>query len=238
MINPVNSWMATAVPEVHRGVRMWLIDLDAPDADGASLLSSDETARASRFVFDRHRRRFIAGRSALRRILAAEAGRAPETLAFAYSPAGKPSLSGTGVPALHFNLSHSDQWALVAVTHVGALGVDLEKARPLPDVLRLAQTAFSAAELEELRGVPASHQQDAFFAGWTRKEAYIKARGDHLGTLADFDVSLAADGPRLVRVNGAPSEPDRWALSSFVPVPGYAAALCVERPIFSSAGRT
>ena len=231
--------MATAVPEVHRGVRMWLIDLDAADADaGASLLSSDETARASRFVFDRHRRRFIAGRSALRRILAAEAGRAPETLAFAYSPAGKPSLCGTGAPALHFNLSHSDQWALVAVTHVGAVGVDIEKARPLPDVLRLAQTAFSAAELEELRGVPASHQQDAFFAGWTRKEAYIKARGDNLGTLGDFDVSLAADRPRLVRVSGAPSEPDRWALSSFVPVPGYAAALCVERLTSSSAGRT
>jgi 4'-phosphopantetheinyl transferase len=236
MINLVDRWVATAVPEVQPGVRMWLVDLDAPDAGaGAALLSSDETARASRFVFDRHRRRFIAGRAALRRILGAEIGHAPETLVFAYNPAGKPSLDGASARAVHFNLSHSDQWALVAVTSVGAVGVDIEKERPLPDVLRLAQTAFSAAELDELRGVHASGQQGAFFAGWTRKEAYIKARGDNLALLGDFDVSLAADRARLVRVAGAPSEPERWSLSSFVPVPGYAAALCVKRAT-SSAG--
>ena len=234
MITP----MATAVPEVHPGVRLWLIDLDAPGAEaGAALLSSDETARAARFAFDRHRRRFIAGRAGLRRILAAETGHTPETLAFAYSPAGKPLLDGAA-PAVYFNLSHSDQWALVAVTHLGAVGVDIEKARPLRDVLRLAEMAFSAAELEEFRAVPALQQQDAFFAGWTRKEAYIKARGDNLALLGDFDVSLAPDRARLVRVAGAPSEPERWSLSSFVPVPGYAAALCVERPTSSSAART
>ena len=75
MINPVTSWMAAAVPDVHPGVRIWLIDLDAPDAaDGATLLSSDETARADRFVFERHRHRFVAGRAALRRILGVEVG--------------------------------------------------------------------------------------------------------------------------------------------------------------------
>ena len=235
MITP----MTTAVPEVLPGVRMWLIDLDAPGADaGAALLSSDETARAARFVFDRHRHRFMAGRAALRRILGAEIGRAPEMLVFTYSPAGKPSLDGASAPALHFNLSHSDRWALVAVTRVGAIGVDIEKQRLLPDALRLAQTAFSKAELDELRGLPASLQQDAFFAGWTRKEAYIKARGDNLALLADFDVSLAVDRPRLLRVTGAPSEPERWSLLSFLPVPGYAAALCVERATSSSADRT
>lgn len=230
--------MATAVPEVHPGVRIWLIDLDAPGAeDGAALLSSDETARAARFAFDRHRRRFIAGRAALRRILGTEIGHAPETLIFAYSPAGKPSLDGAAAPAVHFNLSHSDQWALMAVTRLGAVGVDIEKARPLPDVLRLAETAFSAAELEELRTMPESRRQEAFFAGWTRKEAYLKARGDSLAGLKQFDVSLAADCPRLVRVADAPSEPERWSLSSFAPVPGYAAALCVGRTT-SSAART
>ena len=229
--------MATAFPEVHPGVRMWLADLDAPDADaGAALLSSDEKARAARFVFDHHRRRFVAGRAALRRILGAEVGRSPGTLAFEYNPAGKPSLSNGVAPGVHFNLSHSDQWALVAVTRIGAVGVDIEKRRPLADVLRLAQTAFSPNELEELRGVAPAGREDAFFAGWTRKEAYIKARGDRLAMLGDFDVSLAADRPRLTRVAGTASETERWALSSFVPVEGYAGALCVERTI-SSAGR-
>ena len=229
--------MATAVPEVHPGVRIWLIDLDAPGAeDGVALLSSDETARAARFVFDRHRRRFVAGRAALRRILGAETGHAPETLTFAYNPAGKPLLDGAA-PAVYFNLSHSDQWALVAVTHLGAVGVDIEKARPLPDVLRLAETAFSTAEREELRNVPVPCQQDAFFAGWTRKEAYIKARGNNLASLHDFDVSLAADRPRLLRVAGDDAEPARWSFASFVPVSGYAGALCVASATFS-AGRT
>jgi 4'-phosphopantetheinyl transferase len=233
MITP----MATAVPEVHPGVRMWVIDLDAPESDsGAALLSRDETARAARFAFDRHRRRFIAGRAALRRILGAETGLAPEALAFTYSPAGKPLLDGCA-PAVYFNLSHSGEWALVALSHLGAVGVDIEKVRPLRDVLRLAETAFSTAELEELRNVPASGQEDAFFAGWTRKEAYIKARGDNLALLRDFDVSLAADRPRLLRVAGDEAEPGRWTLSSFVPVSGYAGALCVAGAT-SSAGRT
>ena len=231
MITPVEDRLATAFPDVHPGVRMWLIDLDAPEADdNSALLSSDETARAARFVFDHHRRRFVAGRAALRRILGAEVGRAPETLVFEYSLAGKPSIPSGGEPDIHFNLSHSDQWALVAVTNIGAVGVDIEKRRPLADVLRLAQTAFSANELEELRGVAPSEREDAFFAGWTRKEAYIKARGDRLSLLGDFDVSLASDRPRLTRVAGAGAEPERWTLASFSPVAGYAGALCVERP--------
>jgi 4'-phosphopantetheinyl transferase len=229
--------MATAVPEVHPGVRMWLVDLDAPGAEaGAALLSSDETARAERFAFDRHRRRFVAGRAALRRILGTETGLAPEALAFAYSPAGKPSLDGANA-TVHFNLSHSDQWAVVAATRIGPVGVDIEMVRPLDDVLRLAQTAFSAAELLELRSVPESRRRDAFFAGWTRKEAYIKARGDNLALLRDFDVSLTAERPRLLRMAGDDAEAARWTLASFVPVSGYAGALCVAGAT-SSAGRT
>ena len=239
MINAVNRWMATVVPDVHPGARIWLIDLDAPDeADGTALLSSDESARAARFVFDRHRRRFIAGRAALRRILGAEIGRPPETLAFDYSPAGKPSLRGAEASAVRFNLSHSDQWALLAVSRGGEVGVDIEKRRQLADVLRLAQTAFSANELRALRAVAPAQQEEAFFAGWTRKEAYIKARGDKLSLLSNFDVSLTPGGPRLLRVDGEESEPERWELASFVPVDGYAGALCVERPTSSaSAGR-
>ena len=239
MINPVNSWMATAVPDVHPGVRIWLIDLDAADAaDGASLLSGDEIARAARFVFERHRRRFIAGRAGLRRILAVEAGQPADRLAFDYSPAGKPSLLGDA-SAVRFNLSHSDQWALVAVSRGGEVGVDIEKRRPLADVLRLAQTAFSPNEVRALQDVTPAEQQEAFFAGWTRKEAYIKARGDKLSLLWNFDVSLTPGSPRLLRVDGEDSEPERWELASFVPVDGYAGALCVERPTFSvSAGRT
>jgi 4'-phosphopantetheinyl transferase len=224
--------MATALPEVHAGVQLWLVDLDAPPVgDDATLLSPDETARAERFVFDRHRRRFVAGRAALRRILGALTGTGADSLKFTYGPAGKPSLADVDGPVPHFNLSHSDQWAVVAVSRLGRVGVDIEKRRPLSDVLRLAHTAFSDREVDELRRLPAAQQEEAFFTGWTRKEAFIKAGGEKLALLGDFDVSLAPDEARLVRVAGAPLEHERWTLASFVPVAGYAGALCVERAI-------
>ena len=223
--------MATLLPPAHPDVRLWLVDLDADDtAASRELLSPDETARAQRFVFERHRHRFVAGRAALRRLLADTLGTTPAALTFSYNASGKPDLDiGVSRP-VRFNVSHSDRYALVALTPASAIGVDIEKTRPLDDVLRLARTAFSSKELEALAAVPADARQDAFFAGWTRKEAYIKARGDGLRLLGDFDVALAPDDPvRLKRVEGDAEEPARWTLLSLAPVPGYAAALCVER---------
>jgi len=108
--------------------------------------------------------------------------------------------------------------------------VDIEKTRPIEDVLRLARTAFSTNELETLTALPADVREAAFFAGWTRKEAYIKARGDSLRLLEDFDVALTPEEPvRLKRVAGDAQEPARWTLLSLAPLPGYAAALCIER---------
>ena len=227
--------MVTLLPPAHPEVRIWLVDLDADDtAASRALLSPDEVARAARFVFDHHRRRFVAGRAGLRRILANALNTTPAALSFTYNASGKPELDHDldhGVrPPVRFNVSHSDRYALVAMTATAAIGVDIEKTRPIADVLRLAQTAFSVNELEALATVPADGLEVAFFAGWTRKEAYIKARGDGLRLLGDFDVALAPDDPvRLKHVKGDAGEPARWTLLSLSPVPGYAAALCVER---------
>jgi 4'-phosphopantetheinyl transferase len=224
--------MATLLPPAHPDVRLWLVDLDADDTEAArQLLSPDEAARAQRFVFERHRHRFVAGRAALRRILADALGTTPAALAFNYNASGKPELDNGGSRPVRFNVSHSDRYALVAVTTAAAIGVDIEKTRPIPDVLRLAQTAFSPNELAALAALDAAAREDAFFAGWTRKEAYIKARGDSLRLLGDFDVALAPGDPvRLKRVEGDTEEPARWTLLGLAPVPGYAAALCVARP--------
>jgi len=236
--------MATLLPPAHPDVRVWLVDLDAGDTTASlTVLSADEAARAGRFVFDHHRRRFAACRAALRRILADELRATPAALSFAYNASGKPELhlaldgprgAGRGVnqdaPSLRFNVSHSDRYALVATTTAGAVGVDIEKTRPIEDVLRLARTAFSTNELETLTALPAGVREAAFFAGWTRKEAYIKARGDSLRLLEDFDVALTPEEPvRLKRVAGDAQEPARWTLLSLAPLPGYAAALCIER---------
>ncbi len=230
--------MPTLLPPAHPDARIWLVDLDEDAAAAAhALLSPDEAARAARFVFDHHRHRFVAGRAALRRILAEVLGAAPGALSFTYNASGKPELANAGAVPVRFNVSHSDQFALVAVTAAGAIGVDIEKTRPITDVMRLAQTAFSQNEVAALATVPAPARAEAFFAGWTRKEAYIKARGDGLRLLGNFDVALTPDEPvRLKRVAGDADEPARWTLVSLAPVQGYAGALCIERPSPTSSG--
>ena len=103
------------------------------------------------------------------------------------------------------------------------------RIRTLRDLDLVADRVFSAAERESLRGVAPDRKAEAFFAGWTRKEAYIKARGEGIGLLAAVEVALApGDPPRLISVAGQPAEPDRWSIEAFAPLPGLAAAVCIE----------
>jgi 4'-phosphopantetheinyl transferase len=213
-----------------RDATIWLADLDAADGGDADLLllSDDERARAGRFVFDVHRRRFIACRAWMRTRLAARLGRPPATLRFDYGPVGKPSLAGGGT--LRFNVSHSDRYALLGMADGLEIGVDIERLRPLSDMDALAERVFSAAERATLAAVPADQKVEAFYAGWTRKEAYIKARGEGIALLQSIEVSLSpGDPPRLIRIEGQPDEPQHWSLEALSPAPGFAAAICMQR---------
>ena len=209
---------------------IWLADLDAADGGDSALalLSEDERARAHRFVFDIHRHRFIACRAWLRARLGERLGCAADSLRFDYGPVGKPSLAGGA--ALRFNVSHSDRFALLAMVDGAEIGVDIERLRPLSHMDALAERVFSAAERAALGRVPADQKLEAFFAGWTRKEAYIKARGEGIGLLAAIEVVLTpGEPPRLIRVAGQPDELQRWSMEALNPVPGFAAAVCMER---------
>lgn len=212
-------------------LHVWLSDLDRPCDESADLelLSTDERARAARFHFDVHRRRFVACRALLRRLVAGELGTAPRDVSFQYGPFGKPGLAGES--ELKFNVSHSDRYALLGFTRGRDVGIDIERVRTLANLDQLAERVFSPAEQEEFSLVPTASRAEAFFSGWTRKEAYIKARGDGLQRLADFDVSLEPGEPvRLRRVQAEPDEPARWSLTALTPLPGFAAAVCVENP--------
>ena len=212
------------------GAQVWLADLDAADSGDAALgvLSNDERERARRFVFDVHRRRFVACRAWLRRCLAERLDRRPESVGFEYGPVGKPALAGGG--PVRFNVSHSDRYALLAMTEGAEVGVDIELLRPLSDMAALAARVFSAGERAVLAQVPADRRVEAFFAGWTRKEAYIKARGEGIALLGSIEVALApGEAPRLIHVEGQPDEPQRWSLEALSPIAGVAAAVCVER---------
>src|ERR1022692_4784176 len=142
----------------------------------ASQLSAAELDRARRYYFDRDRRRFIVARGELRRLLARELEVGAQAIEFAYGRYGKPSLAppldGAG---LRFNLAHSDDLAVIALCRDREVGVDVEAIRPLRDEADLVRSCFSQREQEEyLRTLP-SARNAAFFSGWTRKEAFIKA---------------------------------------------------------------
>ena len=215
-------------------VELWSISLDAPSRELRRLqqtLCAAERERAARFVFKRHRRRFVVAHDALRRILAGYVDVAAERLELEAGPHGKPALTpACGGDRLRFNLTHSHELALVAVGCGRELGVDVEHIRPLPDLEAIATRHFAAAEVEELLAMPPGNRTGAFFRCWTRKEAYLKALGDGLARpLGGFRVTLVAEAPaRLVEVEGLPDEPRRWSLQHLDPAPAYVGALAFE----------
>jgi 4'-phosphopantetheinyl transferase len=193
-------------------------------------LSRDERDRAERFRFDVHRNRFVAARGLLREILGAFLGVSPARLAFDYGPHGKPSLAAPfAAEDIRFNVSHAEGLALYAVTRGADVGVDVEAVRALPDAEDIAARFFSAREQAAFLSLAPAGRTEAFFACWTRKEAFLKATGDGLARPLDsFDVSLVPGLPaRLERVGGKPRDADRWSLAEVRPAPGYVGAVAM-----------
>jgi 4'-phosphopantetheinyl transferase len=213
-------------------VHVWRSLLDLPGEyvhQLAEHLADDERARAARFHFERDRARFIIAHGVLRLILSRYLNdQAPRDLRFTYNAYGKPALdrSATNLD-LYFSLSHSRDLALMAVTRGREIGIDVEYVRPDLAEERLAERVFSPGELAALRQLPRQARVEAFFAGWTRKEAYVKGRGEGLSLpLRAFEVSaLPGEAAVCMRVSGV--EPVQWSLREICPGCGYVAALAV-----------
>ena len=212
-------------------VHVWLANLDDYAADSLKpLLADDELARAARFHFDKDRNHFIVARGLLRKLLAAYLGVGAAELRFAYAEKGKPSLRESQRSSLKFNLAHSHGMAIYAFSRGREIGVDLEFIREGLADEKVAERFFSEREINDLRSLPADARKQAFFDYWTRKEAYIKARGDGLSMpLDEFDVSLAPDKPAAwLRNHKEPGEVARWSMQSVAVPAGYVAAVVAE----------
>ncbi|MBA3354609.1 MAG: 4'-phosphopantetheinyl transferase superfamily protein [Pyrinomonadaceae bacterium] len=215
-------------------VHVWRAALSVQGLHVQSLLrtlTADERARAERFHFQKDREQFIVARGLLRTILGRYLDVDPRQLRFAYSSYGKPSLAGEfNAEALCFNLSHADGLALYAVTRGRQLGIDIESVRADLADEQVAERFFSIQEVAAFRALPGNMQCLAFFNCWTRKEAYIKARGEGLSLPLDqFDVSLAPGTPAaLLRTYGDHREVSRWSLRELALETGSVAALAVE----------
>jgi 4'-phosphopantetheinyl transferase len=210
-------------------VHVWRASLDFEPSILRHLeatLSDDEIARAARFHFPRDRDRFVAARSILRALLGAYLKKPPARLNFKYGPHGKPSLQVGDLRAtLEFNLSHSHGLAVYAFSFGREVGIDVELIRPELAVDEIADRYFSTREIAALRALPQDLRARGFFNCWTRKEAYVKARGEGLQIpLESFDVSLTpGEPPKLESADSS-----RWSLLGLEPTPRYVAALVAE----------
>ena len=186
-------------------VNVWQWDLDDASLADGSVLSAAEQARASRFIVPHAGRRFTAGRAALRKTLASLCGVPAPDLTLWTGPNGKPFLRD----GPHFNLAHSGPMALFAVADF-PVGIDVEAVRPVEP--GLANTVFTGTELAYLAGLAEAERQAAFFRGWTRKEAVIKAKG---GSIADLQSIAVLPGVHLAG----------WQVTDLAVPAGYAASV-------------
>lgn len=211
----VHVWRATLLASAEEVEPLW------------GLLSGDERQRAQRFRFERDRRRFVVGRGLLRILLARYLRCPPHAVRLSYSAHGKPAVVEPAT-LLAFNLAHSHELALYAFAWGRRVGVDVERMRSDLADEQIAQRFFAPGEVAALRCVPPHERTAAFFRCWTRKEAFVKARGEGLSLPLDqFEVSLDPDQATLL-CTAPPEEALRWRLQPLFPDPAYAAALAVE----------
>lgn len=234
---------ATLAPPAAHEVHVWQWNLDVDDAEldrYRATLSREEQERAGHFCFERHRRRFIAGRGQLRRLLGGYLDLAPQALTLAYGPEGKPFCASQpnspDSPAswtLHFNLSHSENTAALAISNGLEIGIDIERIRPFDESMPVE--VFAKRERAQFAALSDAQRQAIFFETWARKEACLKALGtgfvlppDHF----EFDLSLRGDTtPRYVA--GDANEAAHWRVRALTTIAGCAGAVAARHAAWS-----
>jgi 4'-phosphopantetheinyl transferase len=195
-----------------------------------ALLSGEERERAQRYRVERPRSDYILTRGTLRSLLARYLKKTAQEISFRYTEYGKPFLLDGG--DLQFNVSHSDGIAIMGFVRRRQIGVDVEKIRMQSDVEQIAERFFSDHERRNLRKCTGDELHEAFFRCWTRKEAYIKARGEGLSLpLHQFDVSIEREPQQgLLATRPDVAQASQWRLINLPVQSGYAAALAVGEP--------
>jgi 4'-phosphopantetheinyl transferase len=190
----------------------------------AATLSPDERSRARRML-PPAARRAVASRGLLRELLGERLGLAATDVPLRPGRHGKPEVGGE----LRFNVAHSGDLAVFALAESGEVGVDVERIRPLVDRDALAAEILSDRERRELASLPLAARDAALLEAWTRKEAYLKGRGDglHVPPRAVVVSVLPGAPPALLEVEGEPAEARRWSLRRLAPAAGYVGTIAL-----------
>ena len=215
-------------------LHVWRIHLDQSESVLSALeahLSADEAQRANRFRRESDRARYIVAHGALRELLASYTKQTPHDISFGTTGNGKPFLvDERGEQPFQFSLSHSGEWAVVGLALSADLGIDIEQIDPNVKTDAIAERFFSQSEFEALRNVPPGQRTIAFFSTWTRKEAYVKARGVGItDRLSRFSVSVNPEQIPILLTNSMdPHSVLRWKIYDLDIAPGYAAAIAAK----------
>jgi 4'-phosphopantetheinyl transferase len=216
-------------------VHVWIANLNlSPEQMSAlpSVLSEEERQRAARFRFEKDRGHYVAGRTFLRQILGSYLQVSPDEIRFGYNDYGKPFLAGLPGNKLKFNVAHSHGLALFGLTPDLEIGVDIEQIRAEFATREIAERFFAGEEIKELGICDPGKQTEAFFDCWTRKEAFVKARG--LGLSLPLDQFVVGFGPKtpaaLFSAKADPQARTRWSIRALPTPRGYAGAVAVDAP--------
>jgi 4'-phosphopantetheinyl transferase len=220
----------------HGTVDVWCADLDGSShafSEFWCVLSHEERAKAFRIRSQENHKRFVIQHGLLRFLLSHYVPVAPAQHKFTHGRRGKPELErARGLSRLYFNMSHSSDKALYAMTGVTEVGVDIERIRPLDDLDSLARGFFTPHEAATLNAQTPKKKLEAFFNCWTRKEAILKATGQGItGGLDGVEVTVTPDEPAHVlntKDKGDNTLP--WSLHAWLPARGYVAALAYRGP--------
>ncbi len=203
MIN--SNWNKQSSPEKlsDKDIHVWLLDIFSitkSDEMFDDILSEDEIVKKNKYHFLNDRIVYSTSRGILRILLSKYLDVFGSSIQFKYNQYGKPSINKTSNLDIKFNLSHSKEFAVLVFTLDDEIGVDIEFINHELVIHEIADKYFSKAEVNELYKLTPEDQRTAFFNIWTRKEAYIKAKGKGLSIPLDsFDVSVNVDNPRILR---------------------------------------
>ncbi len=226
------GWPDDAMNLSDEDVHVWRARLDQSDARVEALkglLCDEERERAARFHFDRHRRRYIVARGALRVILGGYLDAEPDRTRFSYSDKGKPSLADEWAGSkIDFNVSHSHELAVYAFARARLVGIDVEQIRSKPVAEELAERFFSPRECDLFLDLPRDRKQEVFFDLWTLKEAYLKATGEGVSGLENIEIGFPASGDPILRNPKTETAIPGWRARRLTPGEGYTGAIVIH----------
>jgi 4'-phosphopantetheinyl transferase len=213
-----------------RHIVVWIARLSQSRDTLASLepcLDGHDRERAARFHFADDRARFVLGRGLLRKCLGFYLEQSPETIELAYTDLGRPILPHDAT--IQFNISHTKDLVTLAVTAHAQVGIDVELAHPHPDLIELANRIFSETDFQKFQALPSGEALPAFYRAWTRKEAYLKARGEGIAEgLPLISASLGAEKTSTITDTRDKAAAQTWRVVDLLVPNDYTACLACD----------